>query len=1389
MKSASFPGQIEPLEARIAPATILIGARGTAGTTNYDTAVGDPKIPVFFNTLNAAGSVDTTAIAANLTDPDTLANPNPLFDDTYYIKLKAGDSLVQIIPGAGQSTLLDVSKGTVVAFFVDANSNKQVDSGELSGISTGAGAGFTLNRDLDGSVISNYLDKTNKIEMTSLGGPKQSITEIVTGGSITGSIFAGGSISKVDIQGSVTGIFTGLAANAKTFDLLRGVSGGEGTLSATAAAKEAGGSITDVKVRAVGSIIAGDGGAGAKGGAVSKIRVQADSNGMIIKAGSGGAGLAGKAGGIGGDASDVVISGTSDSNIIADTIQILAGNGGATTGGKGGAGGKLSKVFVGFEMAGNGLPTPSPSVLGDIVQIAGGDGGNGKIAGAGGIVNTVKVLTQTIDQVAATYEISVRGGTGGQPIDPAGGAGGAGGAVSLVDVFLQDRNVAVAASVLIAGGDGGQTVVPNLNAKGALGGSVSTVNFVGFAAEIVGGKGASGASGGVGGSLTGLTFNPQETILANSIKLTAGQGGDASSKAAGKGGDIKAVRVIDSNLKTLAVTAGAGGIGTKNKGGDGGLVSGLDIIDSINGSGPAFNGEFILRSGAGGAGVKTAGKGGEISLVTFFSQDVGVNFASGIGGNATLQGKGGVGGKIRDVNVTADGLFNGVQVNGIVKAGAGGAGAGKGAGGLGGDVNLANINVDGSVFVEAGAGGAGAGVGGGGAGGNLIAVGAFGRDQTGTLLAGNAGTGGKAAKGGSIMGSKTQLVALRAEESLTIKAGNGASGGDGGNVSGLAFGSTFDGLSPTPSGNILIQAGDGSAGPKTAGKGGSVLTVSGNPSSGAGTTTQILAGKGADGVAKASDGGSVKDIVLSGVGDDRVDANTVNISIKAGHAGNVATAKAGAKGGDVTLISVSNLDPDTTLRNVAAGNGGASVGGKGGLGGTIDGVFAVGGLDLLTGARLNADIGYRTGFNYGIESMGGLFAGTGGAGAVPGLAGSVRNISADSIAAIVAGRDDAPQAVEKVEKISLNGLQSPALSRNSLFTISYPDGAGGFITTPPIDLTDPLAVQIALNDLAFPAPDNVIVTRDGTATFIITNSVNGNISDYTAEEFVDGAVVEQIPGLQDLRVEETIKGTLVSQESQFFKPLGSGEYTITFDGVPSNPLPFNATLAQVQGEITNLTAAVGFATVTGDAINGFTVKFVDNGDQSAFSVEASVREVQKIDVLGVGEFIISLNGNPTPRLPVGATNVMVKGAIETLLFGSTVTVTSDPADATSYIVTFDDIGDQDPFSVTEFAPLVRTTVDGTAATREVQTLSFVPRNTFTSSEFARANLVGAIVDPNEIGASTFKFTNFVGAPTFELGDKPIDGLIVAKFLDQNTINFTPEASLVNGVFFDHDNKI
>ena len=95
MKSLVTPGSIEPLEAHIAPAQIFVGAIGAADTskdTEYIEANPfDPKAPLF----QLTGDATTAAVGGNA--------------DTYYIKLEAGDQLLQFTTG-GYQPLITVTR-------------------------------------------------------------------------------------------------------------------------------------------------------------------------------------------------------------------------------------------------------------------------------------------------------------------------------------------------------------------------------------------------------------------------------------------------------------------------------------------------------------------------------------------------------------------------------------------------------------------------------------------------------------------------------------------------------------------------------------------------------------------------------------------------------------------------------------------------------------------------------------------------------------------------------------------------------------------------------------------------------------------------------------------------------------------------------------------------------------------------------------------------------------------------------------------------------------------------------------------------------------------------------------------------------------------------------
>jgi hypothetical protein len=521
-----------------------------------------------------------------------------------------------------------------------------------------------------------------------------------------------------------------------------------------------------------------------------------------------------------------------------------------------------------------------------------------------------------------------------------------------------------------------------------------------------------------------------DTILAHNILLDAGKGGDATTGKGGNGGNIKKVTGLAIDVATFSIDSGVqgdGGSSVTGKGGNGGTVTSINLTDTDSGVG--LSATMNIRSGRGGDGATGGGKGGGVSTLNLTTQDANIVINASSGGNATANGRGGVGGGVSKAQLTGDGLVGGFDVSGFIQTGTGGNGIAKnGTGGAGGSIKLVNMNVHGDGSLVAGNGGNGQVASGNlgaapGKGGSIVTSGVFATgsidpntflpiDGAGLLHAGSAGTdGAKPAAGGSILGNATGIVTggniagLRALTDLTIEAGNGSHGGAGGSIRGIAYGSTAASLTPTPSGNILIQAGNGSGEGKFAGKGGSLVSVFGSTGSGASTTTTLNAGIGGSAASKAADGGSISNIELSLGG-----GPGVLLTLQAGDGGTTTSGKSGGRGGSVSKVGITNLDPGTNLRSIAAGDGGGAVkqGGNGGSISTID-VQA-------------HDIGVRTGEMFGFTTMGGLFAGVGGVATAGknGANGSVSHITADSIAAIVAGRTQIPQLARKVSDIILN---------------------------------------------------------------------------------------------------------------------------------------------------------------------------------------------------------------------------------------------------------------------------------------------------------------------------------------------------------------------------------
>ncbi|MEO6567938.1 MAG: hypothetical protein ABIO94_04180 [Opitutaceae bacterium] len=1077
----------EVLESRIAPATIFVGdpnhndseyregpGFGEPGTTD------DPTfLTPFVNTATGAAAGDKISLVLGA-DPDV-----------YYVKLGTGDRMVifsggytNYITGPDGAPL----KGDVVAVFQDkphgaAPLNNEVDADELVGLSLGKNVKIQVSGTVFGDVIANYNPQSG-----SLGGSAEAPgsandllsnpIKLFAANAVKGTIAAGGAIKGIKVTNDVGQIFTGNAANGFTFDLNGTAADGGDILSVAPNAGQKGPAISHVSVGEIGGgslagkIQSGAGGAGAAGGKIADITIVADTSGWTLQGGVGGDGAPGRIdGGGGGKISKVLANGLDETQSDPspnDLIKVAGGAGGkALAGGAahGGNGGSVSGISIGYETE-DGLIRRSVNAVADAVLIAGGAGGDGGIAGAGGKLKN--------DQVFAAPSLTgndliFRGGLGGASTLN-GGKAGNGGSIKNADVRNPGNSLDAQASVArVEGGDGGASGAGA--ADGANGGSVKNANFIAFSVVAAGGDGSLGSSGGKGGKLTNISAEDGfQGVRPVNLTLDAGAGGTGTDQRGGGGGSIKNVFISNADFQTFGInqtgSSGDGGQSRTGTGGKGGSIANLNLTDLD--SNLAADTNLLINAGDGGRGGDapsggSGGAGGSLkgqNLVSAIDTILTVN--GGKGGNAPVTGHGGNGGKIGNFSYVASSTLNGGSGGATFQGGLGGAGGSGGSGGSGGKgglINSVEALVDGTVLTAGGNGGNGGASGDAGAGGNVKHVALLSRNDAVTVQAGNGGAlGATKGNGGSV--SSANVLGTTA---ISILAGNGSFGGKGGNVKtvGVAASDQISG----PLNTLTIMGGNGSAAGTVAGKGGSVTSVDGFIALTG--LTVVAGGQGGAGSADSANGGSIKEVNFNGGRREAVDATGSEVRIVAGNAGNAASAGHGAKGGSVKGIGIGlnafdpdpnapfdpfSIDPLTIIRQIAAGNGGTAAG-AGGAGGSINDV------------RVNADIGVRSGIGFGFSQMGGIFAGSGGTGGVVGTSGSVKNISADAIASIVAGR---PENGDTIVARNLASLVTGITLNDTVATIV--DGNGKFSN---FDTANFVGAVVNPTDPGVPyAPDN-----------------------------------------------------------------------------------------------------------------------------------------------------------------------------------------------------------------------------------------------------------------------------------------------------------------------------
>jgi len=430
-----------------------------------------------------------------------------------------------------------------------------------------------LGGSVTGVTIKNSdLDSIESLRMTS-----------GTGGAATnGTAGNGGAIS------GVTALFTDFKGSSV-------LSSGDGGTAATGKGGN-GGNVSAVKLFEPGqspaaaslSVFAGDGGSGSAGGGnggiVSQFTFIGFATTPVISAGAGGsATLLGK-GGAGGQIVDVAMSAPS----AAAPVSLTAGAGGNGAG-KSGAGG-----VGGMVKHSNANSDPD-------VTFTAGNGGNAGVgggkAGAGGVITDVSANSNI-------GSVSILSGSAGSGVVSSSAA--AGGSVS--------KAVAIASnSVAIMAGNG---------AWGGAGGSITNVVWYGVTAgkgdqkaaptgdiAILAGQGsANGKLAGAGGSIKDASGYASASVTNMTlIEAGDGNGGTAAAKSA-VGGSVTNVSLFGGASQAAILAGDAGDLNVAGTGANGGSITGVNALSGVTVS--------VLSAGDGGSSDFAKGKGGLGGSVT-----------------------------------------------------------------------------------------------------------------------------------------------------------------------------------------------------------------------------------------------------------------------------------------------------------------------------------------------------------------------------------------------------------------------------------------------------------------------------------------------------------------------------------------------------------------------------------------------------------------------------------------------------------------------------------------------------------------------------------------------------------------------------------------------------
>ncbi len=716
------------------------------------------------------------------------------------------------------------------------------DGGDSSVLKKNGGAGGTISKIyIDGAADSSGNDPVNIIA----GDGGFSSTSIGGVGGFINNLYIGYRLPLV--KGKPTFTDSPLRDNV----IVRAGAGGDGKVGA------AGGLLTNLNITVSAPDSAGDevqiyagdggdgqavkGGKGGLGGSITSSIIQnvdlSPQHSMVIAAGNAGAAGANATGAIGGSLLNLTVTGrqfdfeagdgsdgktggnggsvksllfTSVNGVITDTVTLNAGRGGDGLAGKAGNGGVVSTVSL--------IDADLFNFIINDSMLGKGDGGDSATAkgGTGGSITDVKVTDSDFGIALNASEsnlYSARGGNGGD------GAKGGGVGGSLTNLTFAGTGI----EVEVNAGNGGDALISGAGGKA---GSITKGEFSSQATvfKIVSGvptqvpannfvhagTGGNGAGlhgvGGLGGSISSLDLNAQGTAL-----IAAGDGGDGSGAAPGKGGNIYFSGLFATTGDGTMTAGNGGAVGTKPAAG--GNISGIsdDLLSGVfaaqNVTVQAGNG---TNGGAGGT-IKFFGYGSTASalLPTPFGD---ISILAGNGSQSTDGHYVGGGGSI--INVNGSVSFNKGTTT-LIQAGAGGFTPKKG--GAGGNVTNLSLQRGGNpgVEVEILAGDAGDSP--------LGSTGAKGGSVNGVTvidLSGSAilrhitgGDGGDAIKKGGIGGSVTNVnvvnhdIGLRNGSPFGYNSMGGIFAGDGGNAATKGLAGNVTSITADAIGSIVAGRG------------------------------------------------------------------------------------------------------------------------------------------------------------------------------------------------------------------------------------------------------------------------------------------------------------------------------------------------------------------------------------------------------------------------------------------------------------------------------------------------------------------------------------------------------------------------------------------------------